>query len=424
MPPLNKRASLLGWILLLGISCMYYFANLQKVLVPAATFNELQRIFNGNAAAVTALGSAFMYSYAIMQLVTGLLADKYCGARVIAFGGILFCVGSLLSANEHSFALLMVSRALTGMGAATVYLSAVKEISRIAPSSLPILMGILLFLGYSGSVTGTRPFMAAVPKYGYHTMMLGAGIGVAIAYLLYMFIYIPSSLPPVRKDVNFSLTPFIEVLKRRHNLAQVGMCGIGFGTYYAFQSIIGKKFLEDYCGMSAASAGTVLTATMVIASVNGFIVANISRLWGNRRRPFLLFEGFGCMLTALMLTLLLAFDCHKPIFAVSVLIFQAFAGNIGSMTVAMYRDANYEHRFGTVMSIGNCFAYLVTAAFGGFLGKLMDLFPPTVINGVKVYGRNSYLTVFAVFLVLGAIAATLSCFIHESYGKNIAKELK
>ena len=419
----GKKTVLLGWILLLGISCVYYFANLQKVLVPAATFNELQRIFDGNAAAVTALGAAFMYSYAIMQLVTGLLADRYCGARVIAVGGILFCIGSLLSAYEKSFAILMVSRALTGMGAATVYLSAVKEINRIAPNSLPILMGVLLFLGYSGSVTGTRPFMAAVPRYGYHTMMLWAGIGVAISYLIYIAIYIPSSLPPVRKEVKFSPVPYIEVLKRKHNLAQIGMCGIAFGTYYAFQSVIGKKFLEDYCGMSAASAGTVLTITMIIASINGFIVANISRLWGNRRRPFLLFEGFGCMVTALSLTILLLCDSHSPVIAVAIFIFQAFACNVGSMTVAMYRDANEEHRFGTVMSISNCFAYLVTAVFGGFLGKLMDLFPPTIVNGVKIYGRNSYLTVFAVFFLLGVIAATLACFLRESYGKNIAKEL-
>ena len=61
----TKKASLLGWILLLGISCVYYFANLQKVLVPAATFNELQRIFNGNAAAVTALGAAFIFAYSL-----------------------------------------------------------------------------------------------------------------------------------------------------------------------------------------------------------------------------------------------------------------------------------------------------------------------------------------------------------------------
>ena len=35
----GKKTVLLGWILLLGISCVYYFANLQKVLVPAATFS-------------------------------------------------------------------------------------------------------------------------------------------------------------------------------------------------------------------------------------------------------------------------------------------------------------------------------------------------------------------------------------------------
>ena len=51
----DKRKKLFGWLLLLFISIIYYFSNLQKVLVPGATFNELQQAFNVDATQVTKL---------------------------------------------------------------------------------------------------------------------------------------------------------------------------------------------------------------------------------------------------------------------------------------------------------------------------------------------------------------------------------
>ena len=49
----NKGEGRLGWLLLLFISFIYFFANLQKVLVPGATFNELQSLFREQMVQVT-----------------------------------------------------------------------------------------------------------------------------------------------------------------------------------------------------------------------------------------------------------------------------------------------------------------------------------------------------------------------------------
>ena len=242
----DKRKNLFGWLLLLFISIIYYFSNLQKVLVPGATFNELQQAFNIDATQVTRLGAAFLYVYAFMQLATGLLADRYSGARVIVVGGVIFCAGSLLSAYDKSFSLLFVSRMLTGFGAATIYLSAVKEIGRIVPNALPIFIGLLTIIGYSGGITGTSPFIAGVHKFGYTPMMLAAGIGLAVSFVLYLAVLFFCTIPPVRKDVTFHPKAYIDVLKISHNRNQIVAIGICFGTYFAMQSVIGKKFLEDF----------------------------------------------------------------------------------------------------------------------------------------------------------------------------------
>ena len=411
----DKRKNLFGWLLLLLISIIYYFSNLQKVLVPGATFNELQQAFNVDAAQVTRLGAAFLYVYAFMQLATGLLADKYSGARVIVVGGVIFCIGSLLSAYDKSFALLFVSRMLTGFGAATIYLSAVKEIGRIVPNALPVFIGILTIIGYSGAITGTKPFIIGVQKFGFTPMMLTAGIGLAVAFVLYLVVLCFCALPPIRKDVRFVPKAYLDVLKIPHNRNQFTAIGICFGTYFAMQSVIGKKFLEDFCGMTPTTASNVLFTTMIIAAVNSFIVAYLSKWSGERRLPFLRFGGIGGLVSSAMLLTAVMLNMRTPWLAVSAMILMAFAGNISSMNVAALREANDEKCFGTVMSVSNFTAYLVTAVFGGFTGKLMDIFPPTITNGVKIYGQKSYLLIFSVLMILSIIATICTMRLKETH---------
>ena len=414
----NKR--LAGWILLLAISLIYFFANLQKVLVPGATFNEIQQMFAVDASEVTRLGSAFMYAYAFMQLLTGLLADRYSGSRVLLFGGAVFCIGSFLSCFDHSMGLLLASRMLTAFGAAMAYLCAVKEISLFVPQSLPIFIGILTFIGYSGCIVGTSPFIAGVHKYGYHTMMLWAAVPAIFVYECYLIIFNIAPKRPIQKDVHFSWRAFLDALKNPQNRRQMATVDLSFGTYFAIQTVLGKKFLEDYCGMESINAGHVLMVMMFIAASNSFLVAVLSKCIGNRRLPFFRFAGFGSLACSLILFTTILCDCRSPWICVSAMILMTFAGNNSSISAGSFRETNDDKCFGTVMSLNNFFAYLVTAAFGGCAGHLMDLFPPTIVNDVKIYGRNSYLLIFAVLVCLGICCAYNSWRLVETRRQNMS----
>lgn len=406
--------------MLFFITLIYFFANMQKVLVPGATFNEIQQIFSLDAASVTRSGAIFLYVYAAIQLVTGLLADKYSGVRVIIAGGVIFCIGSLMSALTISFPLLCVSRFLTGLGAAAIYLSMVKEVARVTGSALPFYLGIATIIGYSGAITGASPFIAGVERFGYGKMMLTTGLLTLVVYAGFLFAVSKSKLPEVCREVKFNLSSYRSVFARKHNIVVIVSIGINFGTYFALQSIIGKKFLEDFCNVSNHSAGAVMTVTMIIAAVNGFVLANVSRICGNRRRPILQFSSFGCLCGAIIIFAALLGDCRLPFVSITGLILLAIAGNVSPISVALIKETNEEQRFGTVMSVSNSFAYAVTAVFGGVLGKLMDLYSPEVINGVNVYGSRSYLLVFGVLVVLCSISSIISLFMRESFGRNIA----
>ena len=200
----SRRELFLGWSLLVLVSILYFFANLQKVVVPGSVFNELQQMFGCDAAGITGLGAGFMYAYSFNQLTVGVLADRYGGARVIACGGALFCIGALLSAYTGSLPVLMFSRVLTGFGASVVYLSMLKLIFRVSPGSFTVILGIIMLIGYSGSIVSGAPFVKLCTAFGYTRCMLVIGVVTATVYLLFVLNTVFFNKPPVDHSVKLN----------------------------------------------------------------------------------------------------------------------------------------------------------------------------------------------------------------------------
>lgn len=403
---------------------LYFITNLQKVVMPGAIFNELQEHFSATAGSVTGIGAIFMYTYAISQLVVGLLVDRFSGARVMAWGGLVLCGGSLLSAVTPSLWLLYVARFMVGFGAASIYLSITKETSRIYPNSFAMMLGFVMVGGYLGGVMGNAPFIAGVQMMGWQQALLLVGGIATLIYLAYAGLKCTLPMPEVVQTAKFDYHRFFEVLKVRQNIHILVCGGFPFGLYFAIQSIFGKKFLEDYSGMNPESAGWVLTALMVIGAVNSLLAPALSKMLKNRRRPLMLFSGVGTAAAFLLIVGCLLSGVHSPWLISGAFILLAFAGNISPVIVALVRESNHNDIWGVMLSVYAFLAYIVTAVIGHSTGWIMELFPPQVVDGVHIYGNDSYLAAFVVLLVIALFAAYSGFRLKESNGKDISNEIK
>ena len=396
----------------LTIWVMYFFATLQKVIIPGATFDEIQHIFNTNAAKTAQLGAAFMFAYAVMQLVVGTLADRFGGRRVIAAGGSLLCISSLASGIGDSFALLFFWRGLTGIGAATIFLAMVKELSRISKDKFPFLLGTAQLIGFAGGIAGASPFVAGIQNFGYHKMVLGAGIASLLPYLLYVVLFSKSEPLPVLSESPVSAGNLKRIFTKS-NMFQIYATATSFGIYFSLQSIIAKKFLEDFSSMTPAVAGIVLSLMLLISAFNGFLVAGVIKLMKNRN-AFLIRCASCLMLMAVALVVLAVLtNFRNQFFFGAVMMLFPVAANLSPLILERLRATNPPEIFGAVASISNASAYLWVALAGMLAGKLMDVFPPATVDGVNIYGRNSYLLVFGTFAVLEIIAVISAFQIHD-----------
>lgn len=397
--PLVFRRRFCLWLILSG-TALYFFANIQRVAVPGAIFDLLQEDLHLAAPGVTALGSVFMYVYALNQLLIGLFVSRYGGRRVILPGALFFCLGSLFFPLS-SGGWLYVSRALTGFGASSLYLAIIDETIRACRKNYAIAVSLVITAGYAGGIVANAPFVAVVRAVGWQATLLGVAAVTILFYLLFAAISAQRKLPPVRRDVPFRFSPFLQVLRERNNRMVFLFSGLNFGLYYVIQTVIGKKFLEDFCGFSSPDAAWILSLTGLISAVAGTLLAVLSRLAGNRRAVFCRIAGVVSLSVFGIIVFLLLLDLRSGWIALLFCLL-ASTGSMSSIAIPLLHETNPRELAGPAVCFMNFSFYLAVACFGNLTGWLLNSFPPETVGRTLVYSRNSYLAVFAVLALASA----------------------
>lgn len=281
-------------LLIVSATLLYFFANIQRVAIPGAIFDLLQADLHLSAPRVTALGSSFMYVYALNQLAIGVLINRYGGRRVITAGGLLFCIGSRLFPCSSAPFTLYFSRGLTGLGASAIHLSLIDEIIRTYRKNYTIAISLAIMAGYAGGIVANAPFVAGVHLLGWQTLLkLIAALSIGCDFCFLAAGTGRKTSRGCRRGTGVSTT-FKRVLALRHNRELFLFSGINFGLYYVLQTVIGKKFLEDFCRFQPEPAAWLLSLTGAISVLSGVLFAVLSRLTGNHRRLVCRAAGIVC----------------------------------------------------------------------------------------------------------------------------------
>ncbi|MBQ4647371.1 MAG: MFS transporter [Candidatus Gastranaerophilales bacterium] len=389
--------------LIIIATTLFFIANIQRVAIPGAIFDLLQGDFNADASKITFLGAIFCYIYAFTQLIVGPLVDKFGGFRVMALGGIIFAIGSIIFPHSEHLIGLYFSRALLGFGAATFYLSTIREVKKYAKDkNFSLAVSYILFIGYSGGIFANAPFVACTNQIGWRNSLYLLGfltLALALAYLILFAIFKPIH---IEKKVPFSFAPFKEVLSNKENLYLYSFGACNYGLYYVLQTVIGKKFLEDFGNFDVNNAALILSLMAIISAFAGTITAFISKKLNNKRA--IIFKTFGILsfLSTLSITLFLAFDIHSKIIAL-IFCIPSYIGSISPILILALHTINRYEICSTAVSIQNFSFFTMVGILGMVSGMLMNVFEPIEKNGILVYQNNSYLLVFGLFFVLSLI---------------------
>jgi len=405
------------------MTVVYFFSVFQRIAVPGTLFNEIHSdpLLNANgpiaAAAVTALGSIYLGIYGIIQIFVGWLADRFGGARLIRWSGVLLAAGTLIFPFAATLDTLYAARVLVGTGASGMYLSVVKEIALRYPARrFSAILGTCTFVGHAGGLAATYPLERAVRVAGgWREALFCVGILTAVAVALSFWTLRRSRAPAVVLPLSFA--GFRSVLNRR-TFSVLAVSAINFSVYFAVLSTNGKKCLQDVAGLDSGSAALVVSLMSAVSLVAILAGGRLSAWAGDRRKPFV-WLGSGLTLAAAAAVILGIRGDANPWLITGGYIAFAAAQVASVPLVAVLKELVPAGREGFAIGILNSLCYTATAVAATAAGLFLDRHhaAATTAENAILYPPAAYIEFFLLIAVLAAASLALVFTIPETRGQ-------
>ena len=396
----KKNFYITNFVLILIGTLFYFFANFHRILVPGTVFDILEQELHVSAPYITTFGAIYMYVYACQQLINGVLVDRFGGFRVMLGGGIVLAIGSLLFPISSNLFIMYLSRGLIGLGSSTFYLSIIKELREVvSDKNFGMAISVMLFIGYAGGIFANAPFVYAMRYASWREILVVLACILIIAAVIFALILPTVKLPKINKSVKFRALPFRLVLHKRHNRNLFSFACCNFAITYTIQTVIGKKFLEDFCLMPVKNAALVLSGMAIIAAVFNIVNAYVCRLTHNHRVRFLKNASVITFCSLFLICIALIFNIRTGYIACVFCVLAANA-SLSSILVPVLHLTNRKMISGTAVSIMNFCFFTLVGILGTVTGFLLNIFEPIKRGNVTVYTNQSYLLVFGLFFIL------------------------
>ena len=153
--------------MVLLLAAVLFLNYVDRGALPTAA-HHIQQDLHLTFSQLGVLGSAFFWTYALIQIPMGWLAERYGAHRVLAGGLATWALATLLVGVVPGFGMLLVLRLLLGVGESVGFPCMSKILASTVPSqSLGTANGIIAFAYLMGPVVGTFAGGVLMSAYGW-----------------------------------------------------------------------------------------------------------------------------------------------------------------------------------------------------------------------------------------------------------------
>jgi len=264
--PVENRSLILRVFLpfVFGYYIAYLFRTINAVMAaPLATELGL------GADDLGLLTSVYFLTFAAAQIPIGILLDRYGPRRVQSVLLVVAAIGSALFAVSDHFWMLLVGRALIGLGVASAMTGGLKALVLWFPGDrVPLLNGVMVMLGALGAVTATLPADLLLDWIGWRELFgLFAALTAASAVMIYLIV--PEAAPVPSGAVSAGLRK-VYADPRFWRVAPLSASCIG--TAWALQGLWAAQWLKDVEGLDRADVVFHLFAMAVALSLGAILL--------------------------------------------------------------------------------------------------------------------------------------------------------
>jgi MFS family permease len=389
------RVSRRAWWVFAAAGAAYFMAIMHRTALGVAGVEAMDRFAIG-ATALSALSITQIAAYAILQVPSGRLLDRFGPRTVMVAGSLLMAVGQVVMATTENFTWAIVARVLIGAGDAPIFISASRLVAHwFPPRRAPQMVQLTAQIGQAGQLATAIPVAWLLHAQGWSTTFLVlAGLGIVAA------VVVSAVRTPSAADADAA--PAFMTGGTRATVSKAGV-RLGFWTHFTalFSAntvalLWGVPFFITAQGRSVAEASILLTVlTLAKFVVSPFVGTATSR--HPLRRSWMVLM-FACV-TALAWTLLLLPSTPRPMWQLVLFVMAIAAGGPVSLVGLDYARTFADHnRLGAANGLVNTGGFVSTIIAVGLVGAVLQLAAPG-----GNYDLDAYRLAFAALAIPWAV---------------------
>ena len=170
------------WLAWGALATVFLLVNLHR-LSTAVLSERLVNDFGTTAAQLGTLHASFFLIYAVVQIPTGVLADRLGPRYVGSIGGLVLSVGAIGFALSDSYLAAFLARGLIGLGSGVIFVSILRFCANwYRADEFATMTGLTAGVAGLGAILATTPLAVTVDRFGWRPTVGGlAVVGVLAA---------------------------------------------------------------------------------------------------------------------------------------------------------------------------------------------------------------------------------------------------
>ncbi|AKN31879.1 MFS transporter [Clostridium carboxidivorans P7] len=416
-----KKVESYRWVVWTILAAVYIFVTFHRMSAGVVK-NDLQQAFSIGAAQFANIGSMYFYAYFIMQIPSGILADKLGPKRTVSMFSILAAIGSVVFGLAPNIGVAYVGRFLVGIGVSVVFICLIKIQSRWFYSrNFALMIGFAGLAANLGAILAQTPLVIAAQKFGWRNTFVFMGLAMVVFAALTM-IFVKDDpkdmgLPGMDElenrpavSANIKVMPALKSIITNKRTWVISLAYIGLYTgYVVFLGTFGVSFLMQAYSLTKVKAANYVISAVIGSSVSGLIIGYLSDRFKNRKIPLVLSTTLTLIGWIILIYTRMPLSLLTPFLFVFGFVMTGF-----TMCWTVGNEVNDRRLSGMATGVVNCVGFLGAAVIPVVMGNILDKY-----KNVPAVG---YEKAYFVLIILMAVSTAASFFSAETRGKNIYQE--
>ncbi len=399
----------LGWG---SLAVVFLLVNVHR-LSTAVLSEELIDAFAITASQLGTLHASFFLIYALVQIPTGIIADRY-GARYVGAGGaIVLSVGAVGFTLSGGYLAAFLSRAVIGLGSGVIFIATLRFCaSWFRVDEFATMAGVTTGIAGLGAIFATVPLAVAIDWAGWQpTVLTLAAVGFLAAGGVFALVRkspAAAGLDPIENVPEQRSTSLRETgghLRALLTDIDQWLLSVVFfsamGTILTVIGMWGVPYLVVVYGLDVTTASSFTLVGAIGMLVGAPSIGRVSDYLGNRVGP--LIAGLG--LFTLTLSVIPAIGDPPLVVVGGVFLLVGFSLGFVMLALPIIKEKYPPGASGVATATVNGAGFLGGAVLPTAMGIVLDGYRTgEVVSGAVVYTELGYRIAFSITTVAVALA--------------------